>query len=648
MSELDANATRQEPPTIGEGVWHDKVLVDAVGYTKGLVAILDSLTEGFQRRGQELEELRHRLTILQSERRSILDGRASLDAQVAALTADRDGLRVALEERERELEALRHEVARGGPPPGAETSPRTGSDPGTADPARQVEELREVVRSLERQLQRAGHVPGRALLAQGGWGSATPSDAQAARSDLSGLEELVSDESPVQARDVAALTAERDALRATLEERERELETLRHEVAQGQAALDAHTREIQALRVGMAETVRQAEEIRKVLEGLEQEREATAHRQAVLEAELEAERRRVRETTTRASQEQIALREDLADAENLLAEARKDIAASHGLVASLRRTVEEERTRNAQLHDQLKSQAPEASHHAGGIEAVAALLGEIARTLGGSTDASGAAASEWAELEALVQDSGAEAQPDRAALAVLQPLVDALRDLWPSAERAEGGPPRPAADDAAVRRRAVQIADRWRHVLRERAAPSDVGGSTDADHGPQTADHGAQKVEKEGRRDAARPAPARERRPSPGEGGRGGKAEPAPTPSGPATPRQKPAKRRGAPAGTTVECMLVATGKEEARILRGEISRINSMGLLAAFDERFPEGRQVVVRFVREGEVVSCLGRIVRVLASPAGGDSAGVCNHLIRFESNPMASGDELDTFAN
>jgi hypothetical protein len=98
----------------------------------------------------------------------------------------------------------------------------------------------------------------------------------------------------------------------------------------------------------------------------------------------------------------------------------------------------------------------------------------------------------------------------------------------------------------------------------------------------------------------------------------------------------------------TVECMLVATGKEEARILRGEISRSNSMGLLGAFDERFPEGRQVVVRFIRDGEVVSCLGRVVRVLESAATGDASGACNHLIRFDSNPTASGEELQTFAN
>ncbi len=42
---------KEQQPVLGEGPWNDKVLVDAIGYTKGLVAILDSLTDGFQRRG---------------------------------------------------------------------------------------------------------------------------------------------------------------------------------------------------------------------------------------------------------------------------------------------------------------------------------------------------------------------------------------------------------------------------------------------------------------------------------------------------------------------------------------------------------------------------------------------------------------------
>ncbi len=649
MSEPDANATKQEPsPSIGEGAWQDKVLVDAVGYTKGLAAILDSLTDGFQRRGRELDDLRHRLTILQSERRSILDGRSSLDAQVSALTAERDELRSKLEERDRELETLRHEVAQGRTALEAHASQLEELRRGATDPVQQVEELREVVRTLERQLQRVGQAPNRAPLAPRLGGSTPPSDAQAPRFDLADLEDLVSDRPRLQAPDAAALTAERDELRSKLEERDRELETLRHEVAQGQAALDAHTREIQALRIGMAETVRQAEEIRKVLDGVEREREVMAHRQTVLEAELEAERGRVRETTARASQEQMALREDLADAENLLAEARKDIAASLGLVGSLRRTAEEERARCAALQEQLKSQTPEPPLHGAGIEAVGTLLGEIARALGGSADTSDTAASPWADLETLVQGADAATRVDQTARAVLRPLVEALRDLWPPAEVADGGPRRPAGDEAAVRRHAAQIADRWRQLLRAQPGPSDATPTTDDRGAPLAADHGARKVEEEDRRKAARIVSARDPRSVPGEGARGDTSEPAPTAGDLAATRHKTPRRRGSPSGMTVECLLGATGNDEARMLRGEIRRINSMGLLGAFDERLPEGRQVLVRFIREAAVVSCLGRVVRVLESPPTGDAPGVYNHLIRFERAPAASGDEPYAFTN
>jgi len=98
----------------------------------------------------------------------------------------------------------------------------------------------------------------------------------------------------------------------------------------------------------------------------------------------------------------------------------------------------------------------------------------------------------------------------------------------------------------------------------------------------------------------------------------------------------------------TVECTVPAPGTETARILRGEIARINDMGLLGAFEERLPEGLQIVVRFVRDGEVVSCLGRVVRVQESTGAPNAPVTLNHLIRFESPVSASGEALQTFVN
>ncbi len=642
MPEPEVNANdRDQQASLAQDLWQDKVLADAIGYTKGLVAILDSLSDGFQRRGRELEEQRHRLAILQSERRTILEGRSGLDTQIASLTAERDELRSGLEAREQELDKLRKEVATRQSTLDGHTRELEELKHNMAEPARQAEELREVVRSLERQLQRAGQVPSREPLSQVAGDAATPGDGRTtSQPDLAGLESLVPDNRAPDDSQIISLTAERDALRAKLEERGRELDQLGQEVVQGKAALEAQTREIHALRVGMTETVRQAEEIQKVLQGLEQEREGAAHRQAILEAELEVERRRVRETTARASQEQIALREDLADAENLLAEARKDIAAGQGLIASLRRTVEEERSRNAARHEHVQPQTLEVSRLSAAIHGAQTLLMELTRALGGGEAASSVEGREWAELEALVQDPEAVTKPDRGALTMLQSIVDALGDIW---QPAGGKAPLNATDEAALRRRAEDIADQWRRLLQERTAQP-----PQEEPQPLSVDAATTKSEREVRRDGQRAVPTRDRRTSASEGVREGKHEPSPAPAVASAARQKTSKRRSAVSGMTVECMLVASGKDAPRILRGEIARVNNMGLLGAFDERFPDGRQVVVRFVRDGEVVSCLGRVVRVQESTATSDLPAVCNHLIRFESQPSASGEELQAFGS
>jgi len=652
VSEPPANANNEEQQaTVAQEPWHDKVLMDAIGYTKGLVAVLDSLSDGFQRRGRELEEARHRLTILQSERRAILEERSGFDSQIAALAAERDGLRTTLEERERELERLRQETLQGQAALEAHTREIQALRAGIAEPARQAEELREVVRSLERQLERAGQLPDRVPSTHVPGDSAAGWDVRSAlHEDLASLEELLPQHEQKEDSQIAALAAERDGLRTTLEERERELERLRQETLQGQAALEAHTREIQALRAGMAETVRQAEEIQKVLQGLERERESATHRQAVLEAELEVERRRVRETTTRTSQEQIALREDLADAENLLAEARKDIAAGQGAVGSLRRAADAERARNAVLQEQAQAQAQEVSRLNAAMQAAQALLSEIANALGGTSDATGPApqtgaeAREWAELEALAQDAGAITHPEQEPRASFQELLETLRDVLRPAEGTANQPVRSAADQDSVRKRAAQIVDQWRRFARERTEPTAPGQSPHEERRPLPVQSEAVKSGRETRREGQRPAPGRDRRLLADEATRSGKEEASPAPASASTARQK-TKHRSPQPGATVECMIEASGREAARTLRGEIGRMNTMGLMGAFEERFSEGRQVVVRFVRDGQVVSCLGRVVRVQASAASADSP-VFNHLIRFESPFVPSGDDLQTF--
>jgi hypothetical protein len=514
-----------------------------------------------------------------------------------------------------------------------------------ADSARQMEELREVVRSLERQLQRAGQLPARGAAAPATREAPTPGGRQATpQLDVAAFEEMFSDRRPPEDDRITALTGERDGLRRTLDERERELQALREDVANGQAALAAQAREIQALQIGMAETVHQAEEIQKVLRAVEQETETAARHQAVLEEALRAEQRQVRDIAARASQEQLALREDLDDAENLLAEARKDIAASQGLIASLQQTAEEERARNAALQDQLRAQAQVLTHFTARGQAANRLLDELANAVGGS-DASGkdveAGGRERNWLDTLVQAPATGAHPDREGLAILQQVVETLRRLLPPAEGALTPPLDLATDDAAVRQSAEEVVDRWRRLLRERAEA--VAPPAPVREEPERA--AEQVVTKPGERDVlteGTPAvPELEARVVVAEEAPVVPQEPPTTPASPTGVRQVMSQRPGPRSGMTVECQLPDSGTGTACILRGEITRINDMGLLGVFEERLPEGLQMVVRFVRDGALVSRIGRVVRVQESAGASDARATLNHLIRFES-PVSASDE------
>jgi hypothetical protein len=527
---------KEQQPILGEGLWNDKVLVDAIGYTKGLASILDSLTDGFQRRGREIEEQRHRLAILQSERRAILEGRSEFEAQIGTLTA------------------------------------------------------------------------------------------------------------------------ERDRLRAEMEGRDRELERLRQEAAQGQVALDARLGEIRELQVRVAEPARQAEELREIVRGLQRERESLTHRQAILEAELEEERRQARETAVRATQAQTALREDLADAENILAGLRKDTASAQGLTVSLRRTAEEERSRTGLLQEQLRFQTVEVARLTVAIQGAQTLLGELDEALGGDLGAShpgrepGTQRREWSELAEHVEGSEDAANLSREALTMLRPVFEGLWSILGPADGAAIQLPRSAADQAPIRQRAQQIADRWRQLLRERAESTQRERQLRAENQRLSAELAAMNDRRDARRDDPGSTPTRDRRAPAGEAvalhgagekvllrGAGGKE--AAAPATPAAPQRAP-KRRTALSGMTVECTLETSGGEAACTLRGQIVSINTMGLMGAFEEQFPEDGRVAVRFVRGGEEFMFPGRILRVQRSATTPDAPPVFNHLIRFES-PAANPD-------
>jgi predicted nucleic acid-binding Zn-ribbon protein len=457
-------------------------------------------------------------------------------------------------------------------------------------------------------------------------------DRTAPQLDAAAFDAMFSDRRRSEDGRITALTAERDGLRGALEEHEQEIERLRQDVARGQTALEAQTREIHALRLGMAETVRQAEEIRKVLQALEGEIESAGRREAVLEEALEAERRQVREAVARAGQEQQALREDLADAENLLAEARKDIGADQGSIARLQRTLDEERAQGTTLREQLEAQTAELAHLHAAMQAVPTLLSELAHAFGGGAEPPkkepGAEGTESGWLEALVSDPAAS-HADADALAIVQTVREALRGVLPPATGSDAQVADLATDPAELRRRAEQIADHWRRAVRKRGEPTRPEEPARREHAPLPEQGGTKKDDRGVPREGEAPPTA--------------KQEPTAAPVASSSAGPKVLKRPGSPSGTTVECTFPASGTEAACVLRGEIARINDMGLLAAFEERLPEGAPMVVRFVRNGEVMACRARVVRVQESAGTSVAHASLHHLIRFESPVSASGESV-----
>lgn len=442
MPESDATHNEpQSPPT--EEAWRDKILGDAMGYTKGLVTVLDSLNEGFRRRGKELEELRYRLTILQNERRRIQEEGGGFEAQLGALTA------------------------------------------------------------------------------------------------------------------------ERDKLRSSLEERNREFDQLQQELSQSRAALEARAREIQEIQATDHDSSRQAEELREIVR------------------DMERERLRARESAAQAQQEQAALRDSLARTERLLETARRDLTDSQEQIAILRGSLEREQGRAEYLEDQLRYQPQDIPGLNTTLQTARRFLRDIAVIVGGPPELVGGGEADqeeiqWAELVGRVRLEIETAAQRQEELATLRRRAESVREVLGTTEA---------------------LPEQLRKVAAEAAKEPQGEGTLH----PTTAD--TQGI----------PLP----------------------PKGPLT-SPKGSKHRNALTGMMVECMLEGSGGETTRTLRGEMSRLNPMGLMGVFDERLPEGRRVVIRLTRGNEVLSCHGRVLRVRPSATIPGRAAVFDHLIRFDS-PM-----------
>ena len=398
MSESDATKLGQDLSQT-EDQWQDQVLGDAIGYTKGLVAVLDSLTQGFRRRGRELEEHKQRLAILQSERRAVLDERAGLETKLHSLATERDALRTDLEGRHRETERLRQELTAAREKLEANAREMQQLQTALATSTRQAEEL--PILQTER----------RALLDQ------------VARIET----------------DLQSLTNERDLLRTFLEDTEQERERLRQEVGEARATLEANTRELQKVQTALATSTRQAEELREIVRRLERDNESKAQHLVRLGG-MHRELLQTREAAALARDEHAVLRESLTRTEHLLDTARKQLFTSQQAIEPLKASLNQERTLTASLQEQLQSHRQDLSRLATVARTVSTILTEIAGLVGMPVDlAEGAQEPDRAapQLQGLVQAVRGQtetATETRKEIAVLSSLVESIREILGTTE----------------------------------------------------------------------------------------------------------------------------------------------------------------------------------------------------------------------
>jgi septal ring factor EnvC (AmiA/AmiB activator) len=555
MPESDATDNKQQAP-LTQDPWHDKVLGDAIGYTKGLVAILDSLNEGFRRRGREIEELRDRLTILQNERRTILEERGGLAAPMGSLTA------------------------------------------------------------------------------------------------------------------------ERDELRSGLEERRRDLDQLREALAQSQAALEGRTREIEKLEAAVRDSTRQAGELREMVRNLERE---------LL---------RVRQSAAQAQQEQVALRDSLASTEGLLETARRDLAGSQEQITSLQSSLEGERAQAEHLQDRLRSQWEEFSSLNTTMQAARGFLREIAAIVGGPQDLAGGGGeadqeeAHWAELVQRVKlqtETSAQTQEE---LASLRQLAESVREVLGTTDQLPERLRKLVAGRTLLIERVQQITADWRRLRQERAesagreqqlreenerlaarvtaltgeleiqrAEAERRRQPRADDRPvQRAEAASTQQREEGlqfavvpgltlpdleARKAAAPAktPPAQADLAPGlfrltqaqveaPGSPGG----SPPSAGPHRTDEEMVRPQGRFADMVVECTVESSGGETLQRLRGRVSGVNEVGMVAAFEERLSAGQKLKLRLIRRDREIPVPGRVVQVQPPTAAPGALPTFEYLVRF----------------
>ncbi len=646
MDEPSASGQGQDSQT--ETQWHDRILADAIGYTRSLAAVLESLTEGFRRRGRDLEEQKQRLSILQNERRSVLEERASLEATLRALTSERDTIHTGVEAKDRELRELREKVEQGQVALAARSREVQELQTAVAVSTRQAAELREIVRAVERE--RDSRVHGSQRLAEMERDLLRAREAaDRAQEGLARSERVIAELRESLESERHALITERDTLQAALEAKDQELGHLRQALEQGQVALAARSREVQELQASLAAAMRQAEELWANVRELQREGESSSRQVARIPG-LERDLVQEREAARKAQAEQAALREAHNTSEELREAAQRDLADAQQLIAGLRTTLQEGKDRTTTLEMEIESQTQECTRLDTAVQDFRRTLTEIASLVGAPADSGegrvqagqdGAPSLDLVSAVRLLTEQRTQAQeelaslksllePVREALGTMEDLPDRLGEILTTRRAFEHQLQEVVAERARLQEELAESARREQQAREEAQRLSEqVGALTARLEAPRAA------AVPEARPDSATirttpPAPMAD-------------AAPAAAPGGKEAGGEEP---QGPPSVLSVECKVEGTDEDIHDLLQGQPSRINEVGMVVGFIKCLATGRVVIVRVTRGGREFSVPGSVVR--AQPSKGTAGGVpgFDHLIRFEHPTLDSSRRLKEF--
>jgi len=120
----------------------------------------------------------------------------------------------------------------------------------------------------------------------------------------------------------------------------------------------------------------------------------------------------------------------------------------------------------------------------------------------------------------------------------------------------------------------------------------------------------------------------------------------SPPSAGPHRAGEEMVRRQGRFADMVVECTVESSGGETLQRLRGRISSINEVGMVAAFEERLSAGQKLKLRLIRRDREIAVPGRVVQVQPPTAAPGAPPTFDHLVRFDHPNPESARRLRAF--